>query len=91
MRHTSLYLFILNLTLTPTHALPHNAQIYMHTPLHMACLYNQSRVVAELLKKLSSVEGSVCLPDKVHTCVHIMRANQLKTVTFVVGLAPPDL
>ena len=37
----------------------------MHTPLHLACMYNQGRVVAELLKKLSSVEGSVCVPDKV--------------------------
>jgi hypothetical protein len=39
-------------------------EIYGHTPLHMACMYNQGRVVTELLKKLSSVEGSVCVPDK---------------------------
>jgi ankyrin repeat protein len=38
--------------------------IYQHTPLHMACMYNQNRVVAELLKKLSSVEGGVCIQDK---------------------------
>jgi ankyrin len=38
--------------------------IYHHTPLHMACMYNQNRVAAELLKKLSSIEGSVCLQDK---------------------------
>ena len=40
-------------------------QLYGYTPLHMACLYDQARVVAELLKKLKSEQDAVNIKDKV--------------------------
>lgn len=58
----------------------------MHTPLHLACMYNQGRVVAELLKKLSSVEGSVSVPDKVTYVLHWYQC--LSRTQSDVGLNP---
>ena len=42
-------------------------QIYGYTPLHVACLYDQQRVVLELLKTLGSNPGGVNIQDKVNT------------------------
>lgn len=40
-------------------------QFYGYTPLHVACLYEQQRVVSELLKKLRSDPKGVNIQDKV--------------------------
>ena len=40
-------------------------QLYGYTPLHLACLYDQTRVVAELLKKFKTEQNAVNAKDKV--------------------------
>ena len=40
-------------------------QLYGHTPLHVACLYDQQKVVLELLKKMESSPKLVNQPDNV--------------------------
>lgn len=44
---------------------PFLLQLYGYTPLHMACLYDQTRVVVELLKKFKSESSAVNVKDKV--------------------------
>ena len=55
----------------------------------MACMYNQNRVVAELLKKLSSVEGGVCIQDKVLSVRVLLLRGLARYVTSIIGLSTP--
>lgn len=62
-------------------------QLYGYTPLHMACLYDQTRVVAELLKKLKTELNAVNAKDNVSTTI-ILCAQCLceYNIKFAVGV-----
>ena len=50
-------------------------QVYGYTPLHMACLYDQTRVVAEILKKLKNEPNAVNTKDNVSTIIIVCMQN----------------